>query len=122
MMNMSASGILSTIEYDPDGWLELELDDASTGLSDFHRRATVVETLDNGVFLDSMGTTDAGRKLNVIVRCSEEHATLLAMLCRVYEQMHLALADGLFLVTALDGSRTQVATSLQLTILEKVSL
>lgn len=113
-------GILSTKTYDPDGWLEIEFEEQTAGIYDFMRQATIVKTLDGGVFVDSMGVLDPGRVLTVTTRVDDPTADLLADLCRAYERLNLATENGLYSVCPMQFGRTPSVILMQLHIIRRL--
>lgn len=95
---MIRHAIISSPTYDPQGYLEILLDDQTSGLYTFQRRGTAVETLDGGIYIDDMGKFDAGRALSIATQVDDETAKLLYDLCSSYPLLNLSTEEGLFSV------------------------
>jgi hypothetical protein len=89
--------VLSTLTYDPQGYIELHLDPRSE-LLPRERRVTRVETLDGGVQLDDNGMTHGDRTFRLVVAVNKAQWQQLTALHDNYSLLHCATEEGLFLV------------------------
>ena len=91
--------ILTTIEYDPDGVVDIEkLDAASEGLEDRTRRTTVTKTLDGGVVSEDGGFAHGDRAFTVRMRVNSAQSAKLKYLLETYPKLRVSLTEGVFIV------------------------
>lgn len=115
---------LSTLTYDPQGYVEVPLSHSTTdSLYDRSRRATVIPTLDGGAVHDDMGYSASDRKWTV--RTPIVHPDMTAKLRYLhdnYSQVRASTTDGVYRVAILSYTETsEPRSTLVLHVLEKVS-
>lgn len=119
---MFDSVTLSTLTYDPDGYIDLALDVESRGLEDYERRAVVVPTLDGGVALDNMGVFDGARTFDLTVKVeSDEEAEQLKTLCRVYPQLNMSHIHGFYRVVPMQYARVISTVTMRFQVLARLA-
>lgn len=93
-----ATVTLSTIEFDPAGFVELDcLPDSE--LRDVARRVSRIATLDAGAAVSDRGHSDADRTLRLVwAPRSERIEQAVERLVRRYPRIHAATDDGFYLV------------------------
>jgi hypothetical protein len=89
--------ILSTVDYDPDVPITLDLL-PSTDRGETTRRLNRVATLDGGAVFNDAGHTEADRTIELRwLPVSTEHEARIQRLVRLYGRVTCATQDGLFL-------------------------
>lgn len=94
---------LSALVYDPDGCLDLTLENGSEGIEDGTRRVERVPTLDGGVSMAYGGRVHGDDTLILRVRVSQSKRETLQHLYDTYPEIRCVTRRGLFLA-AFDGA------------------
>jgi hypothetical protein len=112
---------LSSLTFDLDGYIEVTASDRMTA-GDTRRRVNRVATLDGGVAVNDFGFTHADRTLDVIWRpTSSAIERAIDRLVQVYDRLHVATRDGVFLAAPETYTPGAAESRLRLLVLEKVS-
>ncbi|MDY0071828.1 MAG: hypothetical protein RBR77_04180 [Thauera sp.] len=103
---------LSSLTFDPDGYIEIEpLSDTDYGA--LVRRVNRVATLDGGVAINNFGLTDADRTVRIAFMRTAELDRLTDRLFRLYAFACLVMDDGVYRVALesriLDGAECRLS-------------
>lgn len=89
---------ISTREFDPDGYVQIEATVASALGGERTRRVNRVTTLDGGVAINDFGYTDGDRTLDLRwTPASEAQERAVERLLRTYPTLCVTVPDGAFL-------------------------
>ena len=89
---------LSTREFDPDGYVQLQVTFESALGGDRTRRVDRITTLDGGAVLNDFGYSDGDRTIELRWRhVSKAQEQAVERLLRTYPTLCVALPDGAFL-------------------------
>lgn len=88
---------ISTTEFDPTGYIELDVDpDVTTG--EVRRRLNRIATLDGSAVINDFGFSEADRTIDLKwVPSSASTEAAIDRLVRVYQQLQVALGDAVWL-------------------------
>lgn len=87
---------LSTLTYDQNGCVELDLNLAAEGILDRGRRVIRTQTLDGGVETEDMGLSHGDRTWLVKSKVSEAQAETLRYLVETYGELRAVTKEGIF--------------------------
>jgi hypothetical protein len=118
MSNMAA---LSTLTFDPEGFVLLSLiDDAELGIT--QRRVNRVATLDGGAAVNDYGFSDADRIIELrwrpLTRAQESN---LKRLVQQYASLVISTADGVFLASPETYTPGAEESSMRLLVVARLS-
>jgi len=112
---------LSTLTFDLDGFVELEVSDRMTS-GDTRRRVNRIATLDGGVAVNDFGFTDADRTIDVVWQpktVALERA--VDRLVQLYDRIRVATRSGVFLAAPEAYTPGAAESRLRLLVISKLS-
>lgn len=113
--------IVSTPDYDLDGFVELQLVSQAEP-SETRRRVTRIATLDGGVVLNDFGFSDGDRTM--VLRwqpASRAQHEDIERLVQTYSQLQVAVRSGVYLAAPESYQQGSDESSLRLLVVEKLS-
>lgn len=113
---------LSTVEFDPLGYIEIEaLPESSPG--DAKRRVTRVTTLDGGAIFTDAGYAEADRTIELRWQpTGREQDESIERLVQLYQRIIISMPAGAFLVAPETFTTHPRESKLRLLVVERLSL
>lgn len=113
---------ISTLTFDPDGAVTIELDPDQTRLGESRRRMNRIATLDGSAVVNDFGYSDADRTIRLQwVPVSKDYEANIERLVQTNARLHVATAEGFFLAAPESYEQRSTQSVLVLLALAKLS-
>lgn len=114
--------VLSTINYDPLGLVELDVDDEDSDYGEERRRINKTSTLDGGVAFNDFGFTHGDKTIKLSwVPNSKNVESSVSRMVRLYGFIHVCVPTGIFLAGIENYSSMNNKSTLNLLVKSKLS-
>lgn len=114
--------VLSTLNYDPFGVVELEANDEDSEYGEDRRRTNRVATLDGGAAFNDFGFTYSDKTITLKwAPYSKDIESSISRLVRLYGFIHVSVPDGVYLAGIENFQSMGTKSTLTLLVKSKLS-